>query len=82
MKVIGGDPVNPDNEFWWSNTFRSLLGYENENDFPNKLNSWSDSLHPDDKERVLKAFKDHIMDYSGKTPFDLEYRLRKKRRRI
>ncbi len=78
MKVIGGDPVNPDNEFWWSNTFRSLLGYENENDFPNKLNSWSDSLHPDDKERVLKAFQDHIMDYSGKTPFDLEYRLRKK----
>lgn len=78
MRVVDGDPVNPNNEFWWSNRFRELLGYENERDFPNILSSWSEKLHPEDKERTLKAFNDHIMDYSGRTPFDLEYRLQRK----
>jgi hypothetical protein len=27
MSVIAGDPVNPNNEFWWSETFRQMLGY-------------------------------------------------------
>lgn len=49
-----------------------------DNDFPNKLNSWSDKLHPEDKQRTLDAFSKHILDYSGKTPFDLDYRLQKK----
>lgn len=75
MKVIGDDPTNPNNEFWWSDRFRHLLGFSNTSDFPNKLNSWADRLHPEDKARTLKAFQDHIMDCSGRTPFDLEYRL-------
>ena len=78
MKVIGDDPTNPNNEFWWSDRFRHLLGFSNTSDFPNKLNSWADRLHPEDKARTLKAFQDHIMDYSGRTPFDLEYRLQTK----
>ena len=78
MKVIGDDPTNPNNEFWWSDRFRHLLGFSNTSDFPNKLNSWADRLHPEDKARTLKAFQDHIMDYSGRTPFDLEYRLKTK----
>ena len=69
MKVI---------EFWWSDRFRHLLGFSNTSDFPNKLNSWADRLHPEDKARTLKAFQDHIMDCSGRTPFDLEYRLQTK----
>lgn len=78
MKVIGDDPTNPNNEFWWSDRFRHLLGFSNTSDFPNKLNSWADRLHPEDKARTLKAFQDHIMDCSGRTPFDLEYRLQTK----
>ena len=78
MRVTGNDPTSPNNEFWWSNQFRNLLGYNNESDFPNKLNSWSDKLHPEDKQRTLDAFSKHILDYSGKTPFDLDYRLQKK----
>ena len=78
MNVIGRDPSNPDNPFWWSQQFRHLLGYRDENDFPNVLNSWSDSLHPEDKQAALDAFGKHVNDYSGNTPFDIEYRLRRK----
>ena len=78
MNVVGRDPSNPNNAFWWSQQFRNLLGYKDENDFPNVLNSWSDSLHPEDKQAALNAFNKHVNDYSDKTPFDLEYRLRRK----
>ena len=78
MNVIGRDPSNPNNPFWWSQQFRNLLGYRDESDFPNVLNSWSDSLHPEDKQAALDAFNKHVSDYSGRTPFDIEYRLRRK----
>ncbi len=78
MNVIGRDASNPNNPFWWSQQFRHLLGYRDENDFPNVLNSWSDSLHPEDKQAALDAFNNHVSDYSGNTPFDIEYRLRRK----
>lgn len=75
MNVVGKDPSNPNNEFWWSDQFRKLLGYNNEADFPNVLNSWSDKLHPQEKQAVLDIFNKHVMDYSGNTLYDLEYRL-------
>jgi len=78
MMVVKGDPVNPNNTFVWTEEFRNLLGYSNEAEFPNVLNSWSDKLHPEDKERTLNAFAAHIIDRTGKTPFDIEYRLQKK----
>lgn len=78
MTVEAGDPVNPNNEFWWSHQFRKTLGFKDESDFPNVMSSWSDRLHPEDAERTLKAFADHLNDYSGKTPFDIDYRLQLK----
>ena len=78
MSVIAGDPVNPTNEFWWSPQFRKLLGYKDENDFPNIFSSWSEKLHPDDHDRVLTAFAAHLNDRSGKIPYSLEYRLKRK----
>jgi PAS domain S-box-containing protein len=69
------DPVNPKNAFFWSKEFRNLLGFFDETDFPNVLLSWSSRLHPDDYERVMSAFAAHINDRTGKTPYDLEYRL-------
>ena len=62
----------------WSPEFRKMIGYTDENDFPNKLESWSDLLHPDDKEAVLKEFNDTIADFSGERNYDVEYRLRVK----
>ena len=62
----------------WSPEFRRMIGYNDENDFPNKLESWSDLLHPDDKEAVLREFNDTIADYVGKKNYDVEYRLKVK----
>ncbi len=62
----------------WSDEFRRMIGYTDEKDFPNKLSSWSDLLHPECKERILKAFHDAIADYSGKKNYDVEYRLKTK----
>ena len=78
MEIIREDPINPRNRFTWSDEFRYMLGYTDENDFPNIFHSWSDLLHPDDKDRTLKAFESHINDHSKKTPYNVEYRLKTK----
>ena len=62
----------------WSPEFRRMIGFTDENDFPNKLESWSERLHPDDKDRVLKEFNDTISDYSGEKNYDVEYRFKVK----
>jgi PAS domain S-box-containing protein len=64
--------------FWWANRFRQMLGYSTEQDFPNRLDSWANLLHPDHKEQTLAAFNAHLMDFSGKTPYDVEYQLKLK----
>ena len=78
MSVIAGDPVNPQNEFWWSPQFRQMLAFRDELDFPNVLDSWAARLHPRDKDRILTAFAGHLNDHSGKTPYDVEYQLQLK----
>jgi len=75
MDVVAGDPVNPANVFRWSDDFRRMLGFTDEHDFPNVLESWSDRLHPEDKDQVLQLFADHILDRTGQTKYDIEYRL-------
>ena len=62
----------------WSPEFRKMIGYKDEHDFPNELESWSNLLYPDDRENVLKAFNDTINDYSGRKNYDVEYRLKVK----
>ena len=59
----------------WSDTFRKLVGFDSEEEFPDKLESWSDRLHKGDKDMVLKAFWDTVNDTTGKTVYDVEYRL-------
>ncbi len=76
MEVVAGDPVNPKNAFWWSQQFRRLLGYETEAEFPDVLESWASKLHPEDLDRVVGAFTAHLTDRTGRTPYDIEYRLR------
>ena len=62
----------------WSPEFRRMIGYKDEKDFPNKLESWSYLLYPDDKDAVLKEYNDTIWDYSGQKNYDVEYRLKVK----
>ncbi len=59
----------------WSNEFREMLGYHDETDFPNVLESWSDLLYEEDKEHVMREFYGTIADYTGKKTYSVEYRL-------
>lgn len=53
-----------------------MIGYHDENDFPNKLESWSNLLYPEDKERTLGLFVKTLADRTDHTKYDLEYRLK------
>ncbi len=72
------NPVDGSNTVWWSKEFRKALKFADEHDFPNFLSSWSGRIHPEDEKNVLSALAAHITDRSGKTPFDLEHRIKLK----
>ncbi|PID27623.1 MAG: hypothetical protein CSB55_08090 [Candidatus Cloacimonadota bacterium] len=78
MMVVAGDPMNPDNTLWYSNQLRKLLGYKDEKDFPDLFSSWANSIHPDDFQMVVEAFGKHLMDPTGRTPYDVENRMVRK----
>ena len=79
MPDINIEQLGDESKFIWSQEFRTMLGYKDVNDFPDILQSWSNCLHPEDKDRTLKALKAHLEDYTGLTPYDIQYRLRLKR---
>jgi signal transduction histidine kinase/CheY-like chemotaxis protein/ferredoxin len=70
--------LKPDNPINYSDEFRYILGYENEEDFPNILDSWSKRLHPDDFDKTVDVLTRHLTDKTGIIPFDAEYRILKK----
>jgi len=78
MEVVNNDPADKNNVFTWSDDFRRLLGFKDENDYPNDYHSWASRIHPDDIDDVLSAFDNHMMDPTGKTPYEVEYRMYKK----
>lgn len=59
----------------WSQTFRNMIGFDSEESFPNTMDAFLERIHETDKERVQKAFNDTLSDNSGKTIYDVEYRL-------
>ena len=64
----------------WSDEFRRMIGYQGTEDFPDVLESWSDLLHPEDREHVLSEYNETISDYTGQKTYDVEYRLLTKNR--
>ena len=60
----------------WSHAFRQILGYHDILDFPNKLDSWSNLLHPEDYDRVMQLLLEAIADKTNATKYNVEYRLK------
>jgi len=75
MDVVKDDPVNLGNSLIWSDDLRHMLGFSGEEDFPNRVGTLQALIHPEDKERVINAFAAHLTDKTGKTPYNIEYRL-------
>ncbi|MCL2689037.1 MAG: ATP-binding protein [Chitinispirillia bacterium] len=78
IEIEKEDPLNIKNKIIWSDEFNKLLGFENKGDLPAAIDSWIDLVHPDDREKVFDAFSKHLTDLTGKTPYDIEYRMLKK----
>ena len=77
-KINALDPLNPNTEVLWTDGFKKMLGFSKKDDFPNIFNTWVEKLHPEDHEQALTAFARHLLDRTGQTPFNVEYRLKKK----
>lgn len=65
---------SPHTRVWYSPRMKELLGFSDE-EFPNVLMSWAELLHPDDKDRIYEALRQHLEE---RVPYDVEYRLRTK----
>jgi len=79
-RLFNGDPMHKKSAWTWSPEFRRLLGFD-PNDtvgFPDVVGSWADRLHPDDAEPTFAAFSACLADTSGRTGYDVSYRLRTK----
>jgi len=76
--ITDEDSVSPTSPVMWTQAFRQSIGFNDINDFPNILGSWSGLLHPDDKVKTLTELSFHVNDHSDRTPFNVEYRLMQK----
>ncbi|TWT40471.1 Sensor protein FixL [Phycisphaerae bacterium RAS1] len=61
-------------DVWYAPRFKELIGYS-EQEYSNRLETWTESLHPDDREPTLAALREHV---DGGRAYDVIYRLRTK----
>lgn len=78
MEIVGGDVSNPDNKIWWSKQFRSLLGFNEDDDFPEVLDSLVQQMHPDEVADTLAQFAEHLNDRQSSSQLERVYRLKLK----
>lgn len=62
----------------WGESFRQLLGYESEEDFPTERFSLVNAIHPEDRDRAENALHNVIMDRTDKLTYDEEFRVQTK----
>ena len=55
-----------------------MVGYQNEEDFPNSERVFFERVHPDDWERMMQLYRKALRDTSGKIIYDTEFRIRTK----
>ena len=66
---------DPNSPMVFSKQFKSILGYTGSHDFPDVMNSWISKMHPDDVKAASDAMGRQLSDPTGRTVFDMEYRM-------
>lgn len=74
--LYDGDALHAKSIWTWSAEFRRLIGYTDDQSFPNVVHSWSDKLHPDDVAPTFAAFGKHLEDKTGRSRYSVNYRLK------
>ena len=62
------------NESYFSPRWKQILGFE-DHELDNVRQTFADSLHPDDRDRVMAAVRAHL---DARVPYDIEFQLRHK----
>jgi PAS domain S-box-containing protein len=78
MEFTKESTLNPEHKVVWSDELRRILGYESEDEFPNKVSSFIEHADSETWERVYASLMAHIMDKTSATPFDMEYQMKKR----
>jgi len=75
-----GDPMHAKSRWRWSEEFRRLIGFDHgdTSGFPDVVGSWADRLHPEDAQPTFQAFGACLNDRTGRTGYDVTYRLKMK----
>jgi len=63
------------NEIYFAARYKALLGYS-EDEFPNEFSSFEESLHPEDRKRVMVSVNNHL---DKAEPYDVTFRLKTKK---
>jgi PAS domain S-box-containing protein len=70
------DPRSP---MVYSDQFKKILGFSpNSPEFPDIMQSWITRIHPDDVATASDAMGRQLSDPTGRTVFDMEYRIKNK----
>ena len=70
------DPSSP---MVYSDQFKKILGFApHTSEFPDIMQSWITRIHPDDVPQASAAMAKQLGDPTGRTVFDMEYRIRHK----
>ena len=64
----------------YSSAFRKLLGYEDRSEFADTGEALRDVVHPADRERVHRCYRDAVEDPTDRTKCDVEFRCLTKER--
>ena len=56
----------------WSQSYRNVLGFTDETDFPNEMEAWISRIYPEDRKSVLGA---HRSALRGADRYEMEYRI-------
>jgi methyl-accepting chemotaxis protein len=75
-RLFNKDAFHKNSKWTWSSEFRRLVGFSDESDFPNVVQSWSDRLHPEDSPAVYAAFAGSLEP--GAKGYDVMYRMKVK----
>ena len=59
----------------WTPEFRRVVGYPSAEAYPDKLESWSSRIYPEDVDRIMTAFAAAIKDVKNQGAYDVKYRI-------
>ncbi|MGF3022210.1 methyl-accepting chemotaxis protein [Methylobacterium aquaticum] len=70
-----GDLTHPKTKVTWTPEFRRVVGYTTAESYPDKLESWSSRIYPDDFDSIMSAFAAAIKDVKNQGAYDVKYRI-------